>query len=608
MNGLIEDNNTKEYILNRKNNGMPLSKSLFKRKFQSILNEINDHNNKYLLKNDKFSQEVYNWIFDIKENPKCPLTGLDLKFDYHKFKYRPVRGKGKHLPDVQQIITSKRLKNFSYKKLYESKRNVEPVEISFEKIRKLLNKNFKNITNFGGFTTKFLSRFPEYYNYVDSDQFLPWCESFQEKIYCIINNIPESIGKKYMGFGKGYSKYADWVEYRRSKAAKKMNAAVDYDKDKTILELNKRIEELKLANKATNNLRQSFMGTDPNLVRSIFTHTSEYPDIKFSNRVFLLLNGQPVPDKGYIKPVFFSLDKGYSMRFSSQNGTSKPEQELFDWLGGYIPNLKKDRTVLNGREIDVFSEENGVGIEYDGVYWHNYEIVGDKSLFLKNQLAKSKNIRLLHIFETEWLQKQDIVKSIILSKFNIFENKYHARKCDIRTVDSKICVDFLNENHLQGKDNSKYKYGLYHKDELVSVMTFGQRTITKNPQMELIRFCNKKNTTVIGGAGKLFKHFIKTHNPTYVKTYANARISDGDMYKKLGFSFKHHSPPNYWYYKPEAAKKIKLMHRSGFQKHRLSGILERFDKGKTEWENMSDHGYKKIYDCGNLVFEYQREN
>jgi hypothetical protein len=66
MNGLIEDNNTKEYILNRKNNGMPLSKSLFKRKFQSILNEINDHNNKYLLKNDKFSQEVYNWIFDVR--------------------------------------------------------------------------------------------------------------------------------------------------------------------------------------------------------------------------------------------------------------------------------------------------------------------------------------------------------------------------------------------------------------------------------------------------------------------------------------------------------------------------------------------------------------
>jgi hypothetical protein len=277
-------------------------------------------------------------------------------------------------------------------------------------------------------------------------------------------------------------------------------------------------------------------------------------------------------------------------------------------LSKYVQNLKKDRSILNGKEIDIYSDEYKIGIEYDGVYWHNYEIVGDRSLFLKNQLAKSKNVRLLNIFETEWLQKQDIVKSIILSKFNIYENRYHARKCEIREVDSKTCKSFLEENHLQGKDNSKYKYGLYHNDELVSVMTFGQRTITKNPQMELIRFCNKKNSTVVGGAGKLFNHFIKIHDPAYVKTYANARISDGNIYKKLGFVFKHHSPPNYWYYKQEAPKKIKLMHRSGFQKHRLSGILERFDKNKTEWDNMRDHGYKKIYDCGNLVFEYKRNS
>jgi hypothetical protein len=608
--------NNKEFVTQFISHGTPFGERTAKKSFNLIYQEIVDFNKD--IECISFQQMLHNWLNDITEIPKCPLTNRDVKFNPYKGKYETYRGKGKRGKETQDIITKKRLETVNYKQLYKDKKNIQPTKTSFKNIKKLILDEFLPIDNFGGFYVKFLSRYPETFNYVESDDFLSDSQNFQEKIYRIINDLEVApvceVDCKskcnFLGFTKGYSKYNN-QNYRLARKSARLkildNITTSHDKQKTIDEIRNQIEILEKDNKTKQNLYQCFFSYDPILVKSIFKHTEEFPDIKFSNRVFLLLNGEPVPDKGYIKPVFFSLDKGYSMRFSSQCGTSKREQELFDWLNEYIPNLKKDRSVLNGKEIDVFSEENNIGIEYDGVYWHNYEIVGDKSLFLKNQLATSKNVRLLHIFETEWLQKQDIIKSIILSKFNIFENKYYARKCDIRTVDSKICVDFLNENHLQGKDNSKYKYGLYYNDELVSVMTFGQRTITKNPQMELIRFCNKKNTTVIGGAGKLFNHFIKTHDPAYVKTYANARISDGDMYKKLGFSFKHHSPPNYWYYKPEAPKKIKLMHRSGFQKHRLSGILERFDKGKTEWENMSDHGYKKIYDCGNLVFEYQRK-
>lgn len=606
---------SKEFVKEFISHGTPFGERTAKKSFKSIYQEVIDFNQN--MECLSFQQMLYNWLNNITEIPKCPLTNREVIFNKYKGKYEKYRGRGKRSKETQERITKKRLENVDYAQIYENKRQIPPVKTSFENIKKLLSDEFLPIDNFGGFSAKFLSRYPQTFNYVNCDEFLSDSQSFQEKIYRVINNLKvapvcevDGVSKcNFLGFTKGYSKYNN-RNYRLARKNEKLKVLESitrfYDKDKTIKKIQQQLQILEESGKSKQNLYQCFFSCDPVLVKSIFKHTEEFPDIKFSNRVFLLLNGEPNPDKSYIKPVFFSLDKGYSMRFSSQRGTSKPEQELLDWLGGYIPHLKKDRSILDGKEIDIFSEALNIGIEYDGVYWHNYEMVGDKSLFMKNQLAKSKGVKLLNIFETEWLQKNDIVKSVILSKFNIYEKKYYARKCILQEVDSKICRSFLEENHLQGKDNSKYKYGLYYNDELVSVMTFGQRTITKNPQMELIRFCNKKNTTVIGGAGKLFKHFIKIHNPTYVKTYANARLSDGDMYKKLGFAFKHHSPPNYWYYKPEAPKKIKLMHRSGFQKHRLSGILERFDKNKTEWENMSDHGYKKIYDCGNLVFEYKK--
>lgn len=605
----MENISDKEFVMALKKRGTPLSRKFFERRYQDIITQVDTHNQKYNIETALFSQQVYNWIYDIVDNPKCPVTGLNLRFNPAEFKYESCRGKGRKLPEVMETITEKRLKKVNYKQLYKSKKEVDPIEITFDNLKKLLDYNFKDIKNFGGFCIKFLNRFPEYYNYVNSEKFMPWCGSLQEKIYCVINNINVEQQLNFLGFTKGYSKYGkDFRFKRKQERLYKIENAVVYEKEETIKKIKNNIQHLKDAGLNINNLYQSFTRLDPNLTKSINHHTKEYDKIKFSNRVFLLLNGKPTHEKAYVKPVFHSLERGYDMRFESQNGTSKGEQELFDWLSEYISDLRKDREIFSGREIDAYSDKYKIGIEYDGVYWHNYEFCGDKKMFLKRREAYIKGIKLLNIFETEWMKKQDIVKSLILSKFGIFKEKIYARKCVVKVIDSKTCIQFLEEHHLQGKDNSKYKYGLYFNGELVSVMTFGRRRISKSNEMELIRFCNKKNTTVIGGAGKLFKHFIKTESPEKVISYANARISNGELYHKMGFTLLRHSDPNYWYYKPESPKNITLKHRSGFQKHRLSGILERFDPTKTEWENMSNHGYKKIYDCGNLVFEYQRKN
>ena len=39
-----------------------------------------------------------------------------------------------------------------------------------------------------------------------------------------------------------------------------------------------------------------------------------------------------------------------------------------------------------------------------------------------------------------------------------------------------------------------------------------------------------------------------------------------------------------------------------FQKHKLAGLLKNYDANKTEVQNMKEHGYNRVYDCGNRIY------
>lgn len=174
---------------------------------------------------------------------------------------------------------------------------------------------------------------------------------------------------------------------------------------------------------------------------------------------------------------------------------------------------------------------------------------------------------------------------MILSK--IGENKrIYARKCHIKEIDTRIKNNFLEENHIQGRDFSSVKIGLYFENNLVSVMTFGKARFSKNHEWEMIRFCNKKYYNVVGAAGKLIKYFIGSYEPESIVSYANARYSNGNLYEKLGFNYLHRSDPNYFYFKGK-----NVLSRIKCQKHKLKNVLgSGFDENKTERQNMIDNG------------------
>lgn len=276
------------------------------------------------------------------------------------------------------------------------------------------------------------------------------------------------------------------------------------------------------------------------------------------------------------------------------------EVELSDILNNLNVSHETSKRDIIKKELDIYIPKHDIAIEINGLYWHN-ELFVDENYHLNKTIdCKGKGISLLHIFEDEWLFKRDIVLSVIKNRLGLTDRTLYARKCIIKEIDSKTSNQFLEKNHIQGSVNSKVRLGLYHNDELVSVMSFSKGRVImggKKDEWELNRFANVINTNVIGGADKLLKYFLRNYNPTKLVSYSDIRLFDGKMYEKIGFKRISQSKPNYWYVIQDLR-----YHRFNFTKSNL--IKEGYNKNQSEKEIMFNRKIYRIYDCGNIRWEY----
>ena len=257
----------------------------------------------------------------------------------------------------------------------------------------------------------------------------------------------------------------------------------------------------------------------------------------------------------------------------------------------YLTNV---RDIIYPKELDIYIPSKKIAIECNGVYWHSLK---EPSYHINKFLQCDKQgIQLLTLWE-DWIKtKPEILESIIKSKLGLIDDKIYARKCIIKEISSKECCNFLNNNHIQGHSLSSIKLGLYYNNELVSVMTFSKSRVgigKKEDGWELVRFCNKLNTAVVGGASKLLKYFINNYNPTQIISYSCNDISDGGLYKTLGFE-KGNSTTSYWYINQNTFQRF---HRFNFRKAKLKELGYDTDN-LTESQIMSDLPYWKIHDAG----------
>ena len=288
-----------------------------------------------------------------------------------------------------------------------------------------------------------------------------------------------------------------------------------------------------------------------------------------------------------------------------KNNISQLETNLFTFIKENYENeiILNSKSIITPYELDIYIPDLSLSFEFNGVYWHNELNKSNNYHKMKTDLCLDMGIQLIHIYEDDWVYKQNIIKSMILNKLNKTQNKIFGRKTEIRQINNDITKSFLNENHIQGYVNSLIKIGLFYNNDLVSLMSFGKKRKNMNSksnenEYEMLRFCNKLNTNVIGGASKLFKYFIKNYNPDQLISYADRSYSNGDLYKRLGFSLEHITNPNYYYVVYDVRK-----YRYNFRKDVL--IKQGFDSNKSEREIMLERKIYRIYNSGNYKFVYK---
>jgi len=305
-------------------------------------------------------------------------------------------------------------------------------------------------------------------------------------------------------------------------------------------------------------------------------------------------------------PYIHTITEGSNISFN-KSATSVAESEILAFIKVIYSEtvISNTRNVIAPQELDIYIPDLNIAIEYNGVCWHS-ELAGKNSRYHinKTDMCNKLGVRLVQIFSSEWVYNNDICKSRIRNLLGL-SSRIYARQCNIVELTVKEKGDFLSANHIQGSCGSRYNYGLSHNGEIVACMTFGKSRFSKNYEYELLRYSNRMGCGVVGGASRLFKHFLKSQHPKSIITYSDKRWNTGGLYGQLGFTYSHTSKPNYFYFNIQGDTNI-LMSRNVFQKHKLKDKLATFDSTMTEWENMQVNNYDRIWDCGNDVWGWEQ--
>jgi hypothetical protein len=299
------------------------------------------------------------------------------------------------------------------------------------------------------------------------------------------------------------------------------------------------------------------------------------------------------------KPLEYRLDHNMEICYQclpKDLKTSSMERQLKEYVETTLNQTVVSRFVKEKNEIDIYVPEKKFGVEMNGLYYHSDLFKSADYHKNKTEYFAKEGIRLIQIYEDEWIEKSHLVKSLINCFLNVDVSRIYGRKTIVRPVSYSEEKSFLDNNHIQGYIPSKYAFGLYHNDQLVSCITLGSpRFKNKIYDYELLRFCNMANMKVIGGFSKLWKYAVEHLSIQSTISYCDKRLFTGDVYLANGFELHKETTPNYyWCYGNQRFNRFK------FRKSELK------ESSLTEDEQMRKHKYQKIYNCGNKVFVWSK--
>lgn len=282
--------------------------------------------------------------------------------------------------------------------------------------------------------------------------------------------------------------------------------------------------------------------------------------------------------------------------FIERGKRSKEELELVEFIESL--GIKAERGYIGGsnpKELDIKIKEKNIAFEMNGVYFHCEERGRDRQYHLdKTNQCSKKGIKLLHIFDKEWHERKDQIKSFIRSTLGKNELTFGARQCTVKELSKEVANSFLEKYHILGKVNMEGALGLHLEDgTLVSLVAYNKHHRNTGEYL-LSRYVTMTDITVAGGLSKLSKALYKKIGD--FSTFIDLRFSDGKSWLNCGYEQINVLSPDYFYFDTRKGKIVSK------QSRRKSAVNT--PDGMTEREHAKLDGLVKIWDCGKIKLKY----
>ena len=188
-----------------------------------------------------------------------------------------------------------------------------------------------------------------------------------------------------------------------------------------------------------------------------------------------------------------------------------------------------------------------------------------------------------------------------------------------KRIDSHTTTNFLLENHLWGSTQSRFRYGLFLRSDmqtLVAVATFSARWRKRreNGQVrhshELIRYCSRRGETVVGGISKLISAFKQDQSPHEIVTVIDRDWGSGEGWSTLGFTPLRRLPPVTFFVGPDGRRCHPGVGPNPYRRRMPDEIISELEQrlctnaadmtggNAAEREFLATKGYFPVHDAG----------
>lgn len=437
------------------------------------------------------------------------------------------------------------------------------------------------------------------------------------------NKISRGV-KKHIKKLKEEGEYEDWIknknETRKSAIIKKYDSLDVYEAKKleTLMAREDYFEIRKEAAKKSKKTIIEKYGSYKNFQKQkasfknpSYNHLSDYQYMALTDidmfKSLLEKYGDPMTlssQLGVCESTVFKKIASWGIECEKSN-FSYPHKILCSFLDEKnIQYTVNDRKLISPYEIDILIPKYNIAIEINGVYWHSSKFKEKEYHINKKNICNENGLFLMQFDGQTIIKQPNIVKGILSNILKINKNIIYARSCIIKNITKEQYREFCCNHHYQGYSYAEFYYGLFYKDEFIQCISFSKPRYNSKYEYELIRLCTKIDYSVVGGASKLFKHFIETKSPTNIISYCDRMLFSGKIYDTLGFKHSYDTDIGYYY-----VINNKLENRLKYQKHKLSKLENFvFDPSLTEEQNMANNGYYRYYDCGQGVYVWTNKN